>query len=151
MIIFDVKPELFLVKLKAQAISLQGPWGQVPPLTRKQSCLEGSRNKRYLILNQKECPLSIEALFNPSINYPQDPKNGLQVTPPQIGLTTIISRRKQKQLGPPQKIAGDRPCLSLNILISFFTIILFKIVQFEQTECLQLDYYITHSSAARIS
>ena len=30
-------------------------------------------------------------------------------TPPQIGLKTIISRRKQKKLGPPQKIAGDRP------------------------------------------
>ena len=55
-----------------------------------------NRKDRNCILNQKECPLSIEALFNPSINYPQDPKNGLQVTPPQIGLTTIISRRKQK-------------------------------------------------------
>ena len=133
--------------LYSQAISLQGPWGQVPPLTRKQSCLEGSRNKRYLtvsilsvgvrlegenrffdtnrkdrncILNQKECPLSIEALFNPSINYPQDPKNGLQVTPPQIGLTTIISRRKQKQLSPPQKIAGNRPCLRIICALGWF-------------------------------
>ena len=33
-------------------------------------------------------------------------------TPPQIGLKTIISRRKQKKSGPPQKIAGDRPCVS---------------------------------------
>ena len=33
-------------------------------------------------------------------------------TPPQIGLTRIISRRKQKKLGPLQKTAGDRPCMS---------------------------------------
>ena len=33
-------------------------------------------------------------------------------TPQQIGSTRIISRRKQKKLGPLQKTAGDRPCMS---------------------------------------